>query len=79
MKDYASILLSVVVNDGTKFKDVFTDFHYGQKNTEIMVTKSSLEPIKDTLNRFFMHGSSQCSDMIINYKIKFCYFNKSVN
>ena len=76
LKDHVNILLSVVVNDNTKFVDVFTDFHYGQKNTEVMVSPGSLEAIKDALHRFFRHDTVQYQDMIVNYKIKFCYFNK---
>lgn len=76
LKDHVNILLSVVANDNTKFTDVFTDYHYGQKNTEVMVTTGSLEAIKDTLHRFFRHDTPQYQDMIVNYKIKFCYFNK---
>lgn len=79
LKDQVSILLSVTVNDGTKFIDVFTDFHFGQKNTEVVVTLSSLESIKDCLHRFYRHDTNQLEDMIINYKIKFCYFSKSAN
>lgn len=76
LKDQVSILLSVIVNDNTKFVDIFKDFHYGQKNTEIMVTSNSIEAIKDSLHRFFRHDTNALDDMIINYKIKFCYFSK---
>lgn len=76
LKDQVSILLSVNILDETKFIDLFTDFSFGTKSTEVVVTAKSLEPIHATLQQFFAQNSKRVASMVFNYKIKFCYFNK---
>ena len=76
LDDKVKLLISVTINDNTKFIDIFQDFSRGLKKTEILITKNNFEEICERIFKNQKKFLGNLKNPVICYKIKFCYFHK---